>query len=211
MKKATILLMGLFLVMSLTACGKKDDTQNGGTQETGTEQTGTEQTGTEQTGTEQTEEGSDVYKDASMEDLKAAVVEVLGEDYWPNTAVEAEMFSDMTGVTADMYDEFFAEMPMISTNVDTMMIVKAKEGQVETVEEMLNAYRDRMVGDTMQYPMNVGKIQASRIEVYGNYVCFVQLGADVSAAMEQGDDAVIAQCQEENEKALDAIRTALLQ
>lgn len=205
MKKATILLMGLFLAMSLTACGKKDETQNGGTQETGTEQTGTDQTQTEESGAE-----SDIYKDASMEDLKAAVVEVLGENYWPNTAVEAEMFSDMTGITADMYDEYFAEMPMISANVDTMIIVKAKADQVAAVEEALNAYRDKLVNDTLQYPMNIGKIQASRIETYGNYVCFVQLGADVSAALEQGDDAVITHCQEENEKALDAIRTALL-
>ena len=77
------------------------------------------------------------------------------------------------------------------------------------MEDALNAYRDNLVNDTMQYPMNLGKIQASRIETFDNYVCFVQLGADTTDLMEQGDDVVIEKCQEENEKALEAIRIAL--
>ena len=62
----------------------------------------------------------------------------------------------------------------------------------------------------MQYPMNLGKIQASRIESYDNYVCFVQLGADTTAAMDVSEEAVVDQCLEENERALDAIEKALL-
>lgn len=206
MKKA-FLLLGLVLVFVMTACGKKG---NGG--ETTPQSTTTQQTestpGT--TGTDQQETSpAGNTGTASMEELKNAVVEVLGENYWPNTVVEEEMFGDMFGVTPDMYEEFFAETPMISTNVDTLVIVKAKEGQVEAVETALNNYRDTMINDTMQYPMNVGKIQASRIETFGNYVCFVQLGADVSDVLDQGDEAVITKCQEENEKALEAIRLAL--
>ncbi|MGN1147588.1 MAG: DUF4358 domain-containing protein, partial [Lachnospiraceae bacterium] len=188
-----------------TNAGQTNGTNAGQTNGTNTGQTGT-QNGT---GGNQTNTGNGAYKEATMEELKAAVVEVLGENYWPNTAVEAQMLTEMYGITEDMYDEYFAETPMISTNVDTLIIIKAKEGQAEAVEKALNAYRDKLVADTMQYPMNVGKIQASRIEAIGNYVCFVQLGADVVDAMERGDEAVITKCQEENEKALDAIRTVL--
>lgn len=205
--KRAFLLLGLVLVFVMTACGKKG---NGG--ETTPQSTTTQQTESipETTGTDQQETSpAGNTGTASMEELKNAVVEVLGENYWPNTVVEEEIFGDMFGVTPDMYEEFFAETPMISTNVDTLVIVKAKEGQVEAVETALNSYRDTMINDTMQYPMNVGKIQASRIETFGNYVCFVQLGADVSDVLDQGDEAVITKCQEENEKALEAIRLAL--
>ena len=57
--------------------------------------------------------------------------------------------------------------------------------------------------------MNVGKIQASQIEVIGDYVCFVQLGADVTSALDIGDEEVIRHCQTQNELALDAIRNHL--
>ncbi|MDE5802994.1 MAG: DUF4358 domain-containing protein [Lachnospiraceae bacterium] len=184
MKKAVILLMVLLSSAMLAACGKKDSNTSGGSGN----------------------DGDAAFGEASMEDLKAAVVDVLGENYWPNMAMEEEMFSQIYGVTSDMYEEYFAETPMISTNVDTLIIVKAKEGKVSAIEDALNAYRDNLVNDTMQYPMNISKIQSSRIETFGNYVCFVQLGADVSDVEEE---AAILQCQEENEKAIDAIRAAL--
>ena len=184
MKKAVILLMVLLSSAMLAACGKKDNNTSGSSGN----------------------DGDAAFGEASMEDLKAAVVDVLGENYWPNMAMEEEMFSQIYGVTSDMYEEYFAETPMISTNVDTLIIVKAKEGKVSAVEDALNAYRDNLVNDTMQYPMNISKIQSSRIETFGNYVCFVQLGADV---MDAEEEAAILQCQEENEKAIDAIRAAL--
>ena len=47
------------------------------------------------------------------------------------------------------------------------------------------------------------------MEVFDNYVCFVLLGGDTTSVDEQGEEAVITYCQEQNEKAIDAIRTAL--
>lgn len=211
MKNATVWMLALLLTFGLTACGGKNK-ENSQTQPESTAGQTTESTTertTESAVEEQTGSNDNAYGNAGMEDLKAAVVEALGENYWPNMTLEPDMFGEMFGVTEDMYEEYFAEMPMISTNVDTLVIVKAKEGQTDAVEEALNAYRDMKVNDTLQYPMNIGKIQASRVEVIGDYVCFVQLGADVADAMDQGEDAVIEQCQEANETALEAIRSKL--
>ena len=201
-------LIGLFLVtvmaFSLVACGK--DTNEGNADAPATEQGATTGEDTTQTDETLTNYGVGV----SMEDLKAALVEALGENYWPNTEIPADFLKDIYGVSEDMYEEYYAEMPMISTNVDTVIIVKAKEDQVTAVEDALNAYREVMVNDTMQYPMNVGKIQASRIETFGQYVCFVQLGADTMEASETGDEAVIEQCQQANELALEVIENTLV-
>lgn len=210
MKK--MLVYGLLAVMifSFAGCGKKNNDNNGTQQESGSEPENTADNGTQE-GESSSEDTAMVYgKGVSMEDLKAAVVEILGENYWPNTEIPAEMLEGTFGISQDMYEEYFGEMPMISTNVDTMLIVRAKEGQEDAVEEALNTYRDSLVNDTMQYPMNLGKIQASRIEVFGSYICFIQLGGDTVEASESGEEAVIERCQEENEKALDAIEKALV-
>jgi len=145
-----------------------------------------------------------------MQDLKAAVVEVIGENYWPNMEMDADMLETVYGVKPEMYEEYFAESPMISANVDTLIIVKAKADQIDAAEEALKAYYDMNVNESLQYPYNVGKVQAARVETFGNYVCFVQLGGDTGDAEEQGDEAVAQRCAEENERALDAIEKALL-
>ena len=124
--------------------------------------------------------------------------------------IDAVTLEQNYGIKPDMYEDYFAECPMINVNVDTLIIVKAKEGQIETVKEVMETYREKNISENMQYPMNLGKVQASRIEVYDNYVCFIQLGADTTAAMDVGEEAVIDQCLEENERALDAIEKALL-
>ena len=119
--------------------------------------------------------------------------------------IEADYLEQQTGLTNNLYDEFAGEMSKISTNVDTIIIVKAKEGKIAEVKQKLSEYRDRFLNDTMQYPTNTGKIQASRIEQIESYVCFVQLGGDTTIVAGQGDEAIIAYCQHENELAISTI------
>lgn len=208
------------MVFSLTACGGGDDQSNESTQQT-VEATPTPETTPSVEASQPTTEASesvpaeDGSADAGMdvtagwseemETIKAAVVEAVGENYFPNMPLDPEMLEMMFGISSDMYDDYMAEMPMISTNVDTLLIIKAKDDKVEAVEKALNDYREAKVSDTMQYPMNVGKIQASRVELIGNYVCFVQLGGDTMTAAESGDEAVIAQCTKANELVIEVI------
>jgi len=104
-----------------------------------------------------------------------------------------------------MYSDYMGEIPMISTNVDTLLIIKANDDKVEAVETALNTYRDNLIADTMQYPQNVGKIQASRIEKVGNYVCFVQLGGGNLIDENVSEEQSIIKCQEQNELAIEVI------
>lgn len=207
MKKLIGFLLAGVLTFSLAACGK-----NAGEEGQKPENNG-------QSTVEESEDGSqtDVLDGSEtnygvgikMEDIKNALVDTFGEDYWPDTEMAADMLQDLCGVAPDMYEEYYAESPMISGNVDTVIIIKAKEDQVAAVEEALNAYRDTLVNDTMQYPMNIGKIQASRIETFGQYVCFVQLGADTTEQEEISEEAVIEKCQQDNELALEIIQNTL--
>lgn len=219
MKKLLVMMSVGLLVLGMTGCrNRADNTESQSSEQQSSEQQSSqpsessqeiqssEAVGEQQTGT--VVNGYD-YTNGWTEEMtavKTAVTDTLGENYWPNSPVMPDMLETFFGISSDMYDDYLAETPMISTNVDTLIVIKAKEGQAEAVEEALNAYRDTNVNDTLQYPMNVGKIQASRVERIGDYVCFVQLGADTMTAMESGDEAVIAQCQEVNELVIEVIR-----
>lgn len=159
--------------------------------------------------TVETAENTGYADDVATADLVSAAAEALGENYWPNMDIDAEALDLLYGVKADMYEEFSGQAPMISVNVDALVVIKAKEGQEAAVEEALNAYREYNINDALQYPMNIPKVQASIVKTMGRYVFFVQLGADTSAAQEEGDEAVIKLCQEANEAALQAMEAVL--
>jgi len=218
MKKLYVLFLLGALACGMTACGNNDDAPSNDqvVEDQNTNETDDTMTDDTQADDTQSEEVTDPEADMpegdvaggwseEMSAIKQAVVDTLGENYWPNMPMDASFLEGMYGITADMYDDFMGEMPMISTNVDTLLIIKAKDDKVEAVEEALNAYRDMLVSDTMQYPTNLGKIQASRIQTFGNYVCFVQLGADNLADEDMSQEESLIQCQEQNELALEVI------
>lgn len=215
MKKFGMYLCAGVLAFSLTACGGKDQEdssrqtdsqQESSSQET--EQQPEESTSQETEGEgDQENPGMDISNGWSeeMEKLRQAVITAVGEEnYWPDMPMDPEMLGMAFNLTSDMYEDYVAESPMISANVDTLVIVRAKEGQADAVEEALNAYREAKVADTMQYPMNIGKIQASQVERMGDYVIFVQLGAD--PGQDATEEESINKCKEANSAALEAIR-----
>jgi hypothetical protein len=91
-----------------------------------------------------------------------------------------------------------------------MILIQAKEEEISHIEELLNDYRDTLLKIYEQQPQNEAKVFASRIEVIDNYVCYVQLGADITALEAQGKDAMIDYCQQENERALDILEKNIL-
>lgn len=219
MKKIFMLACAGALVFALTACGNKNSNvpEAGNTENTENTAPAEPETPVVPDGNVQEpaeNQPADDVQAAPGEEMRAirdAVAEALGENYWPNMQISAEILESLYGVTSDMYEDYVAEMPMISANVDTLLIIKAKSDKVEAVEEALNNYREALVNDTMQYPMNLGKIQASRIETIGDYVCFVQLGGDTTAVEENGEEAVILHCQEQNELAIEVISQSIPQ
>lgn len=176
LKKVTSLFLIGSLCVAMAACGKKNE-ENDAIITPDKENTTTQ----EETTAAQSAAGTEYRDDVSTADIEAAVAEALGENYWPDTEVET---LETLEITEDMYEEFIFKVPMISANVDTLIVIKAADGRVADVEEKLNQYRDRNINDLMQYPMNLAKIQCSQVLVMGDYAIFVQFGAA------EGSDAV---------------------
>lgn len=145
----------------------------------------------------------------SMDEIKASVVEILGENYWPDKQLTRKELEVQTGITADMYEEFLAEKQNVETDIDTMIILKTGEEELSAIETKLNDYRDALMVKYKDRPQELGKVKASRIEIIDSYICYVQLGADTGAAAKKGDEEVIVLCQQENERALDVIEKTI--
>lgn len=149
-------------------------------------------------------------KPPSLSKLRESVKEELGENYWPEVLLSEEELAEKTGITQDMYIEFLAEEQVMDSNIDTMIIIRAKEDYVGAVEQALEEYRSRLIEENQKYPQNHSKASASRMETIENYICFVQLGADTTIVADKGEKEILAYCQEENERAIDVLEKVIL-
>lgn len=151
------------------------------------------------------------YKIVSpMMELKDAVVEILGDNYWPDALLTEEEMAERTGISSSMYENFMAEYQHSEAGIDMMIIIEAKEDSIADVEKYMNEYRELLLKIYEKQPQNKAKVFASRIEIIQNYVCYVQLGADITGLEELGEDKMVEHCQHENERALDIIEKTIL-
>ncbi|MBO5199233.1 MAG: DUF4358 domain-containing protein [Lachnospiraceae bacterium] len=216
--------------LAMTACGSRDkaeDTTNqttGATVETTTESTdgttgattdgtnGETTDGTTEGTTEETTEettGAESKEEVSVEDLAAAIKEAYGDMYLPSMQVDAEMAKEMYGVDTTWHEEFFGEIPMMSAHVDMLLIFKAADGHVEDIEEALANYRDVQINDSMQYPSNMPKLQASVVKTYDDYVFFIMLGGYPDDQQTDDEELALQYAEENNQIAIDTIENLL--
>ena len=216
MKKFLVMaIIAAMLTATLSGC-----TQSGSEEATTTEATTTlgEEVTTEDTSAEDTDEvtgeatddtdaSDDTAADSKSKEILNAIKAVYGEDYVPNMEIDSETLNMLLNITSDQYVSFAAEMPMISAHVDTVIIIEAADGQVDAIEEALNAYRQAKVDDTMQYPSNIARINASKVVKKDNFVAFLMVGK-----INENMDATEAEAAEyeeaEVQKAVDAFNAA---
>lgn len=153
----------------------------------------------------------DESKFVALTHLKDSVKELMGDNYWPEVDLTKEELEQKTGITENMYIDFLAEKQVLDSHIDTMIIIHAKEAHVGEVEQALEQYRADIIEQNRNYPQNLCKAQASRMETIEDYVCFVQLGADTTIVADKGEDEIIAYCQEENERALYVLEKEILE
>lgn len=130
----------------------------------------------------------------------------LGEDYFPSMELTLDELVDRTEIDPTNVNSFIAEIPMMSVHVDTFIAIKANDGEGEVVDTSLNTYQKYLTDQASNYPMNIAKVNASKVVRHGDYVFFVMLGAmdDVN----DPDSSEAAQAAEvENQRAVDVINS----
>ena len=185
MKKRILALMlaAMMCAASFTACSNNSSSQEGGSTNAPVEET--------------------IKKDVSLDEIVSAVKEAYGENYGAAMPLDAQMISDIIGINMDDVEESFAEFPMMSAHIDTFIVLKAKEGKIDSVFEQLNLYRENQLNDTMCYPSNALRVQGSQIMKVGNYAIYMMLGAH--AEVDAAEDAAVKFAQEQGQIGVDAV------
>lgn len=190
------------LAAVFTACSNDDQQKPEETTTTAADNQ-PQESGSDNEGGSENEGGDNQAEDGAVQKILDAIKAAYGDDYAPNTEIPEELLKDMYGLDPDTYTEAVGEMPMISTNVDTVIIVKAANGKAGDVQAALNSYRDYLINESLQYPMNVAKVNATKVVANGDYVAFLLLGA-----MDERDDASDSEraefAEEQVQKGVDA-------
>lgn len=162
---------------------------------------------------ESSSSGGDVSgaaESGKLSDIHEAVKGVFGESYIPSMSIDATMLEEQFGIEQNLIKEVIAEGPMISMHVDMFIGIEAADAEkADLIEKALTSYRDSIAKDTMQYPMNMAKVQAARVERIDNYVFFLLLGETTDEALDMSEEDQLKYYQAENQKAVDAIREVL--
>ena len=139
--------------------------------------------------------------DPVLYEMIDAVRNHFGDNYYPTAPIGELQLNEMYGIESAWMIDFYAEGPMWTMAVDEMIGISVKEGHLDDVINALNDYRDYLINDSFQYPMNMPKVEASKIHVVGNYVFFILL----SAAFDGEDADAKAFYQSINQTAIDLI------
>ena len=125
-----------------------------------------------------TKKTSKKKKTPNLNKVYNAVKDAYGKDYIPNSKLSKDEVNARYGLKKEWYSGVVAELPMISVNADELVIVKAKSvDSKKKIKNALKQYQKNLMENMHQYPANQLKVQASKVYVKGNYVCFFVLGS----------------------------------
>ncbi len=148
----------------------------------------------------------------SASSLAAAIKKAYGDNYWPDYKLDKNEIKDKYGVASSLYSSAYAEVPMISAHVDELVIFKAKNASSKKkILSAVKKYQKKLKENTMQYPMNLLKIQGSKVYSNGNYVCFFMLGGSIDKSLEESgsEEEMIKAYQKLNQKAVNTVKKKL--
>lgn len=144
----------------------------------------------------------------TLKDLSEAVSRAIKEEYWPNEVMEEAEIQKKLGITKDQYDDCYFEYTHLKDNLDQLIIIEYEDNQLGNLEIALEKYRDNLIVEHQDQPINYAKANASRIEVIDEYICLVLLGGNLEHI--DNDDERMLICQEQNEKAIDMLERILI-
>ncbi|MBR6643348.1 MAG: DUF4358 domain-containing protein [Lachnospiraceae bacterium] len=150
--------------------------------------------------------------------MRNEIVKWYGTTYYPNVKVHEDeaylgtYLADTLKIDAAWVDEIIIEVPMISANADTLILVDPSEGNAENVLKALQDYKTYLVEESFQYPMNEARVKTAAVAQVGDYVCFSILGGAVDNPEEMGitnDEELAGYYESMNMNAIYALQSYL--
>lgn len=143
--------------------------------------------------------------------IRAAIMKAYADKYFPNVQVQDDpaYMQELLKLDASWYDEAVVEIPMIGANADKLILIHATEGNLENVKAALEAHKQSLIEDSMQYPMNKPRVQTAWVVTVGDYAIFSILGGAVDNPEEMGiysDEDLLGYYESQNSNAEWAVR-----
>lgn len=181
MKKIIALIAALAVITALTACNGNENADDNNTTTPQSSNT-SENNADNNENTSGNAENTDTSEDEPSADTEtakilAAISKAYGDNFLPNMEFPQEMIADTYGIKEDTYTEITVQVPMISMHPDTVIIVKAAAGKGDDVKAALEDYKTYLIEESMQYPMNAAKVNATKVVENGDFYALLMLGA----------------------------------
>lgn len=101
-----------------------------------------------------------------------------------------EELTVMAGINMEDVASFAGQYCMANVSADTVLVIEAKEGKVDTIKTAVEAYKENVVKSFELYlPAQYEKAKAGRVVVKGNYVVLAILGDPIQIEDEGIDKA----------------------
>lgn len=140
----------------------------------------------------------------SVSEMAEKIKASISFDYYPDTSVDAETLEALFGLTPEMYEDYFCEMPMISVQSDMLIIVKPQQGKQQEVLTALQDYLDYQQNEALQYPVNAIQIKATEIYEKDGYIYYIALFGDTMSA-EDDESKLLSLCEERTKEVISVI------
>lgn len=144
-------------------------------------------------------------KKPTLSQITKAVKKAYGDSYLPSQKIDKTTLAEVYGIKKNMYDDVFAEGPMLSFQIDTFIVVKAKSGKAKTVKNALEKYKKSLINQSVQYPMNAAKLPAIQIYQFDNYVFFSMLVTPPDDKAET-ESQILAAAKKQNQIAYNTVK-----
>lgn len=149
-KKVTALLLALMMVLSLAACGGKQDNNKN-----------------------DPAPAADMTAQQVLDTLK----EKLGDSYGCDLAEDEDRMTNYYGLDLSQIDSWAAESSKNSAlDASTAVVLKVKDGYAQDATAALQTSYDQVLDYSKMYSMNLPMVQQARLFVSGNYVALLILG-----------------------------------
>lgn len=146
----------------------------------------------------------------NMQMLKEAVADTLKDNYWPKAPLGRETIEDEFGISGDLYTDYMAEGSALEEERDMLLIFQTGGDYGNQIENALTTYHEKMLTDITVSPVNAVKLEGSRIERIGDYVCYVQLGGNIGEISDADTEEMVLRCREQNELAIAVLEKQLI-